>query len=379
MAKRKTYKDPVNILHELDKEFDDCIFFDEVIPIPRLDTGIYELTILTDGGWAKGRMTEMFAIEGVGKTTVSLQTCAGVQQRFLKAKEAGLDLKSEEDLDAPGRAAFIDIEKKYDASYAQNSFGIIHPKKLANGKIEDIGYRLYRPRDAEAAANRIDGLVRSKMFDFIVVDSAAAMCPRDELDQPVGKQHRQKQAKILTQHIRKIANYVHESGCVLLYLNQSVQVGTNSFTNKPIWEAPGARAFKHYAAMRIMLRKGPQLKAGEKKVGHTIVAKIIKNQTGKTQAEDASFKFYYGEGFCVFTATLEAAIAMEIITKPDKNKSYEYKGKKLARGMKGLREYCKAHPKNFARIKAEVEKNAEESDVYEFSESQEDDLDIEII
>jgi recombination protein RecA len=371
-AKITANRDASEALAKLEKQFETApIYFDTVVPIPRLDTGITEFTDLIDDGWPKGRMVEMFAVEGVGKTSVGLQTCGLVQARFLKALENGEELKSVDSLDAPGRAAFIDVEKKYDASYAQTCYGILHPKQGKNKRVIDNGYRLYQPLSAEDAANLIDGLVRSCMFDFIVVDSAAAMCPRDELDGDVGDQHRQKQARILTQHIRKVANYVKESGTVLLYLNQSVQKGVNHL-GKPMWEAPGARAFKHYAALRIMLSRGKKITAGDKRIGHYIRASIYKNQTGPTQGESILFRFYYGKGFCKYMGIIEKAIALDIIEKS--GSWYSYDGKRIGQGLKKVRNWAEKYETTFEQIREEV-RNAQEVDDDEFPESQEDDFD----
>lgn len=370
MAKKKTVISPEAILDKIDKELDtSCVVFDEITKLPRLDTGVEEFNDLLEGGWVRGRILEMLSIENVGKTSLSLETCGHVQARFLAAKEAGKQLKCAEFLKAPGRAAFLDVEKKYDPYYAKTAFGLIHPRRhKKTKKVEDNGYLVWKPKSAEKTANLIEKLVRSCLFDIIVVDSAKAMCPQDELDTPVGTQHRQKQARILSQHIRKVANYVEECNTALLWLNQTFKY-TDSYGNE-FWESFGVRAFKHYACVRVLLARGPKIKVGEEVVGHMVKAYLKKNQAGAKQWDMCSFRFYHGEGFCKYSAVLEKAIAFNVIEK--KGTWFNYKGKGIGQGWKKLRDFCKQYTTTFQKIKAEVEgfNEGDEGDDYEFSDDE---------
>lgn len=373
MAKKK-FESAESLLEKLEKDVGvECEYFFEVNPIARLSTGIAKMDNLLGGGWPISRIIEYYGIEGTFKTTVSYQTCGGVQKRFLEAKEAGEDVKTKDNPDAPGRAAFLDVEQKHDPYYAETTFGIIHPRKVKK-RTEDNGFRLYRPTTAEDASNATIEFVKSGLFDIVVIDSAAAMCPEAEMDAPVGKQHMMLQAKVMTQLLRKLGPYVINSGCVVLFLNQSRECGKN-FQGKPIYKAPGAMAFKHWAAMRLESWPSSAIKVGDDLVGRRVGVRIKKNQCGPEQYKSDTFRFYYGEGFCPYSEVLEQAIAFDVITK--RGSWYAYKGDSIAQGWMALREWCKENEKSFYKIKAALANaEAEETDDQELSESQDDDIDL---
>jgi recombination protein RecA len=366
MAKKKTQAQlDMEALAFCDQACDyGCLTFDEILPIPRLDTGIPELTTMLGGGWPKSRIVELYAVEGIGKTSIALQSCAIVQQAF----QDGTGL----------RAAYIDIENKYDPYYAKNQFGIIHPKNLGTKKkpiVEDNGYRIYRVKTQEEASNLIDRLVRSKRFDIIVPDSAAAMCPKAEFEGEIGNiKARQAQARIMSQHMRKVNGPVADGPATVLYINQSRVVGTGQ-RGQNLYEAPGAKAFKHFAAMRVSMWRGKAIKQGSSDtaptIGNLVGVRIVKNQCGPEQNVKGFLRFYHGEGYCRFSETLEFAVAYEIL---DKSGSwYKYKGKNIAQGWRALREWAGKFETTFDKIKEEVE-SAQAND-REISIAQEDDAD----
>ena len=117
----------------------------DVIP-----TGALSLDIaLGIGGVPRGRIIEVFGPESSGKTTVALHMIA-------EAQKMG------------GEAAFIDAEHALDPVYAKN-LGV------------DIDNLIVaQPDTGEQALEIAEALVRSGAIDIIVVDSVAALVPRQK-------------------------------------------------------------------------------------------------------------------------------------------------------------------------------------------------------
>lgn len=356
---------------------------DTVKAIPRISTGIPQLDAHIGGGFPRGRIVELFAPEDVGKTSTAIKACSSVQKAWMKAKDAGEPVKDLENLSAPGKAAFVDIEHKLDLFYAVNTYGITLPRKakFRSGatRVIDSGFRPYQPESAETAGNLIQQLVMSGKFDLIVADSAAAMCPQREIDAKLGKAVRQAQAQIMSQHMRKVSSPVAQNIVTLAYLNQA-RVEDTLPTGQELWESPGARAFKHFAAMRLQCWKSRGLKDGEKRIGHVIKVLIKKNQVGPETGIGEMY-FYYGEGFCQYTWTLENAIALGILKKSGTH--YSYKSNKIANGFQALRKWAAKYETTFKDIDAKVKEadaaegqKADTDSSGELSESSDDDTDL---
>lgn len=107
------------------------------------------------GGYAKGRIIEIYGPESSGKTTLTLHAIAEVQK-------------------AGGTAAFVDAEHALDPAYARN-IGVDIDNLIVS-----------QPDYGEQALEIVDALVRSGAVDLIVVDSVAALTPKAEIEGNMG-------------------------------------------------------------------------------------------------------------------------------------------------------------------------------------------------
>ncbi|MEE1055030.1 MAG: ATPase domain-containing protein, partial [Acutalibacteraceae bacterium] len=124
--------------------------------VEHIKTGSLMLDIaLGIGGIPKGRIVEIYGPESSGKTTVALHCVA-------EAQKAG------------GTAAFIDVEHALDPVYAGN-LGVDIDSLLVS-----------QPDSGEQALEITDALVRSGAVDAVVVDSVAALVPRQEIEGEMG-------------------------------------------------------------------------------------------------------------------------------------------------------------------------------------------------
>jgi recombination protein RecA len=137
----------------------------DVDVIPTGSIGLDEA--LGIGGYPRGRIIEIFGPESSGKTTLSLHAVA-------EAQKLG------------GICAFIDAEHAMDPQYAQN-LGV---------KLDEL--LISQPDTGEQALEIVESLVRSGKIDVIVIDSVAALTPKDEIEGEMGAHHVGKQARLMS-------------------------------------------------------------------------------------------------------------------------------------------------------------------------------------
>jgi recombination protein RecA len=261
------------------------------------------------GGFPRGRIIEIFGPESSGKTTLALHAVA-------EAQKMG------------GICAYIDAEHAMDPEYA----------KKIGVKIEQL--LISQPDTGEQALDIVDSLVRSGKMDIIVIDSVAALTPKDEIEGDMGAYHVGKQARLMSQALRKLTAIVSKSKTVVIFINQiRMQIGV-MFGNPET--TPGGKALKFYTSIRLDIRRIAQIKKGEEIMGGRVRVKVVKNKVA-APFKQTEFDLMYNEGISKEGEMLALGEKMGIVKKS--GSSYEYNGEKIGRGYDAARTYLKENPK----------------------------------
>jgi len=285
------------------------------------------------GGIPRGRIIEIFGPESSGKTTLSLHIVA-------EAQKLG------------GVCAYIDAEHAMDPEYT---------KKLGVN-INDL--LISQPDNGEQALEIVESLVRTGKIDVVVIDSVAALTPKDEIEGDMGAYHVGKQARLMSQALRKLTAIVARSKTAVIFINQiRMQIGV-MFGNPET--TPGGKALKFYTSVRLDIRKIAQIKKGEDVVGSRTRVKIVKNKVA-APFKQTEFDIIYNEGISQEGEIIALGEKFKIVEKT--GNSYFYKPMddklekvKLGVGYDQTRKFLKDEKKVSGQILKEIRKKfAEEA------------------
>lgn len=248
------------------------------------------------GGFAKGRIIEVYGPESSGKTTVSLHAIAEVQKQG-------------------GQAAFIDAEHALDPIYAA-ALGV---------NIDEL--LISQPDTGEEALEIAEALVRSGAVDIIVVDSVAALVPKAEIEGDMGQAHVGLQARLMSQALRKLSGAISKSKVIAIFINQLREKVGVMFGNPET--TPGGRALKFYASVRLDVRRVESLKKGDAVIGNRTRIKVVKNKLSPP-FKQAEVDIRYGKGIDFHGELVDLGVEHEIVQKSGAWFSYE--GERLGQG-----------------------------------------------
>jgi recombination protein RecA len=215
-------------------------------------------------------------------------------------------------------------------------------------KIDEL--LISQPDTGEQALEIVESLVRSGKIDVIVIDSVAALTPKDEIEGDMGAQHVGKQARLMSQALRKLTAIVAKSKTIVIFINQiRMQIGV-MFGNPET--TPGGKALKFYSSVRLDIRRIAQIKKGEEVVGGRVRVKVVKNKVA-SPFKAAEFDILYNEGISPEGEIIALGEKTKIVEKSGGG-SYTYGGIKLGRGYDATRTFLKENPKIASEILKQI-------------------------
>ena len=279
------------------------------VAVETVPTGCLSLDLaLGLGGVPKGRVIEIYGPESSGKTTVALHMISEVQKRG-------------------GIAGFIDAEHALHPVYGKN-IGV------------DIDELYISQQDrGDQALEIAETMVRSGAIDIIVIDSVAALVPKQEIEGDMGDSHVGLQARLMSQALRKLTPVISKSNCVVIFINQLREKVGVMFGNPET--TTGGRALKFYASVRMDVRRIETLKQSGEMVGNRTRVKIVKNKIAPPFKE-AEFDIMFGKGISKAGDILDLAASIDLVKKS--GAWYAYEGEKIGQGRENAKAYLESHP-----------------------------------
>ena len=288
------------------------------------------------GGIPRGRITEIYGPESSGKTTIALHVIAEVQKQG-------------------GEAAFIDAEHALDPGYA---------KKLG---VDTSNLLVSQPDCGEQALEIAETLVNSGAIDIIVIDSVAALVPRQEIEGDMGASHVGVQARLMSQAMRKLSGSISKSNCIVIFTNQLREKVGVMYGNPEV--TTGGRALKFYASVRIDVRRVESLKNGSEVYGSHTKCKVVKNKVAPP-FKTAEFDILYGSGISKSSEIIDMSIQLGIVEKS--GAWFYFDGGRLGQGKENVRKFIESDKELMDKLEGLVREKVKSADFGEELGSDED-------
>ena len=286
----------------------------EVIPTGSIGLN-YALGV---GGFPRGRIIEIFGPESSGKTTLAIHAIA-------EAQKAG------------GIAAMIDAEHAFDRFYAE---------KLG---VDVNNLLIAQPDNGEQALEIAEQLIRSAAVDILVVDSVAALTPKNEIEGDMGERNVGLQARLMSQAMRKLTGAIARTNTTCIFINQlrekiGVMFGPSETTT-------GGNALKFYASVRIDIRSSSAIKDGDDVFGRHTKVKVVKNKVAPPFRR-AECDIMFGEGISRSGEIIDLGVEYGVIQKS--GSWFSYDGSKLAQGRDGAKKVIADNPELAEELEAKI-------------------------
>ncbi len=316
LVKKAIVKKYGNVMSKL-SDYDDTL-------IQTISSGCIGLDLaMGRGGFARGRIYEVYGPQSSGKTTLALNAVIQAQKRALKG-------------------CFIDAEHSADRELFRN-YGV---------DIEALD--MIQGYDGEANLDILEKLVRTGAYDIAVVDSVSALVPRVEAEADIDKEFMGLHARLMSKALRRLAPLADEVNCLIIFINQ-LRMKIGSYGDPTT--TTGGEALGFYASGRIFVR-GPEAKsrrivdpATGDVIGHTTEFEMVKNKLAPP-FKKATVNLMYGKGYDLATELVDLAVSIGVIDKA--GSWYKYNSESIGQGSNGVVAYLKEHEDTHTEIRTKV-------------------------
>lgn len=282
-----------------------------------VSTGCPELDdAIGTGGFPRGRVVEVFGHESSGKSTICLHAVGEIQK-------------------SGGVAAYVDAEHALDPVYAEQ-LGVDSEALLVS-----------QPDCAEEALDIVETLVRSGGIDLIIVDSVAALVPKDELEGEITDHHVGLQARIMTKALRRLTGVISKTGSVVVFINQLREKIGIRFGNPET--TPGGRALKFFSSLRLDVRRTEKITRNGEVTGFKVRVTVVKNKVAPP-FKRAELIMSYQKGIDTGSMFFDRALKEGVIERA--GCWYSFREKRLGQGKEQSESAIKDNPE----ILLEIEK-----------------------
>lgn len=281
-------------------------------------------------GIPRGRITEIFGDESVGKTTLTLSIIAQAQKK--------------------GEfCAFVDMAHALDRKWML-TLGV-DPKLLY----------VAQPSCAEEALEITEELVRSGTMSVIVLDDVSSLVPQSEIEGEMGDSQMGVQARLMSQACRKLTVPVHETNTALVFINQ-LRSKIGMFFGNPDTTS-GGNALKYYASVRMEMKASKPIKDGATTIGNLIRVRIKKNKLA-SPFRVCEIPLIQNVGFSYIDELVDKLILMGVIIKSASWFSLNT-GERIGQGRESVKNYVKENLSKFDKYVEMIHNNENNEQVAE--------------
>ena len=287
--------------------------------IPGISTGSLSLDVALGGkGLPRGRVVEIYGHESSGKTTIALHAVANAQ------KEGGV-------------AAYIDAEHALDPTWAKR-IGVDLESLLVS-----------QPAFGEEALRIAEMLVRSNAVDIIVIDSVAALVPKNETENDIGTPSVGQQARLMSQALRVLNPLIAKTKTCVIFINQIRQKIGVMYGNPET--TTGGLALKFYASARLEVRRGPAVKDGDDVIGTEVKVKVVKNKVAPP-FRTAEFEVLHDRGINTYSDLVNIAADCGALEKS--GSFFSFNGQRLGQGKENVKQFLTENVGLADQVRAKV-------------------------
>lgn len=287
--------------------------------IPGISTGSLSLDVALGGrGLPRGRVVEIYGHESSGKTTIALHAVANAQ------KEGGV-------------AAYIDAEHALDPTWA----------KRVGVDLESL--LVSQPAFGEEALRIAEMLVRSNAVDIVVIDSVAALVPKNETENEIGHPSVGLQARLMSQALRVLNPLIAKTKTCVVFINQIRQKIGVMYGNPET--TTGGLALKFYSSCRLEVRRGPAVKDGDDVIGTEVKVKVVKNKVAPP-FRTAEFEVLHDRGINTYSDLVNIAVDCGALEKS--GSFFSFNGQRLGQGKENVKQFLTENVGLADQVRAKV-------------------------
>jgi recombination protein RecA len=269
------------------------------------------------GGLPRGRITEVYGPEGVGKTTLALAVLAHAQH-------------------SGGTGLFVDTEHALDLAWAQRAGVDTHRLMLCH------------PESGEQALQVVSVLIGSGAVDVVVIDSVAGLVPKVELASTIGDAPAGAQGNLLSQALRKLAGQIARANTAVVATNQLRQrTGT---PGQQLYTA-GGRALGYYASVRLHLHQPHSITEHNQVIGTRVRVQVVKNKLAPAW-QACELEVHGDHGLSAEAGLVDLSLAIGLLAQ--RGGWVSYGTVRLGQGRQAARRHLRDHPDLAGQLEREL-------------------------
>lgn len=329
VEKTQLDKDVSAALALIQKQFGEeaMLTFDDTTAIKKVDTvstGSLQLDVaLGVGGLPMGRINTIYGESSSGKSTIALQIVANAQkQGYL--------------------CAYLDSEHAMDLGYAQ-ALGV------------DLKHLLFaQPDDGVACFQIAESLLKQGLVKVIVFDSVSTMISRQEVEGEMGDNFIGRQAKLMSDGLKRITPLAAKSGCMCFFISQTRKNIGVMYGDTDVMSGGESLKFYSTVIMKIWKKQSPtteKINGEEVATSVETTVKVVKNKVAPP-FRTAKFIIRYGKGVSQEEEVFDLAIKFGLLEKA--GAWVRYKGENIAQGKEKAMLWLKEDPNRMQHFKDTV-------------------------